>query len=39
VPYRGTQEVKVNGKTEYFSEISKPPRSEVEVEAEEELLF
>jgi penicillin-binding protein 1A len=35
----GIIEVKVNGKTEYFSEISKPPRSEVEVEAEEELLF
>ena len=35
----GIIKVKVNGKTEYFSEISKPPRAEGEVKAEEELLF
>jgi len=35
----GIIEVNMNGKKEYFSDISKSPRSEVEVKAEEELLF
>jgi len=35
----GIIEVDMNGKKEYFSEISKPPRAESEVKAEEELLF
>ena len=35
----GIMEVDMNGKKEYFSNISKPPRAEAEVKAEEELLF
>ncbi|MCW8895605.1 MAG: PBP1A family penicillin-binding protein [Sulfurimonas sp.] len=35
----GIIEVDMNGKKEYFSEISKPPRSKTKVEVEEELLF
>ncbi|MDA7817143.1 PBP1A family penicillin-binding protein [Sulfurimonas sp.] len=35
----GIIEVDVNGKKEYFSNTSKPPRTEVDVKAEEELLF
>ena len=35
----GIIEVDMNGKKEYFSDISKPPRVEMEVKAEEELLF
>ena len=35
----GIIEVNVDGKTEYFSDISKPPRMDKEVDAEEELLF
>ncbi|MCD6433810.1 MAG: PBP1A family penicillin-binding protein [Sulfurimonas sp.] len=35
----GIIEVDINGKKEYFSEISKPPRAESEVNPEEELLF
>ncbi|QOY54426.1 PBP1A family penicillin-binding protein [Candidatus Sulfurimonas marisnigri] len=35
----GIIEVDVNGRKEYFSDISKPPRAEAEVKAEEELLF
>jgi len=35
----GIVEVKVNGKKEYFSDISKPPRSEVVTDPQEELLF
>jgi penicillin-binding protein 1A len=31
--------VDVNGRKEYFSEISKPPRAKAKVEVEEELLF
>jgi len=36
---KGIIEVKINGKKEYFSDISKPPRSEQEVDPEAELLF
>ncbi|MFT5661328.1 MAG: penicillin-binding protein 1A [Sulfurimonas sp.] len=35
----GIIEVDVGGKKEYFSDISKPPRVEVKVDPEEELLF
>ncbi len=35
----GIIEVEVDGKKEYFSDISKPPRLENEVNPEEELLF
>jgi penicillin-binding protein 1A len=35
----GIVEVKVGKRTEYFSDISKPPRVEQEVKATEELLF
>ena len=35
----GIVEVKMGRRTEYFSDISKPPRVEQEVEATEELLF
>jgi len=35
----GIVEVDMNGHKEYFSDISKPPRAESEVKAEEELLF
>ena len=35
----GVIEVDIAGKKEYFSEISKPPRVEVKVDPEEELLF
>ncbi|QOY51854.1 penicillin-binding protein 1A [Candidatus Sulfurimonas baltica] len=35
----GVMEVDINGKKEYFSDISKPPRAETEVKAEEVLLF
>ena len=35
----GIIEVDMNGKKEYFSEISKPPRAKTKVEVEEELLF
>ena len=35
----GIIEVDVNGKKEYFSSISKPPRVENEVNSEEELIF
>ena len=35
----GIVEVDMNGRKEYFSDISKPPRVEMEVKAEEELLF
>lgn len=35
----GIMEVDINGKKEYFSDISKPPRAETEVKAEEVLLF
>ena len=35
----GIMEVNINGKKEYFSDISKPPRAEAEVNAEEKLLF
>ena len=35
----GIIEVTIGGKKEYFSDISKPPREEVESKAEEELLF
>ncbi len=35
----GIVEVKLNGKTEYFSDISKPPRSEAVSDPQEELLF
>ena len=35
----GIVEVKVNGKKEYFSDKSKPPRSEVITDPQEELLF
>lgn len=35
----GIIEVDMNGAKEYFSEISKPPRAESEVNPEEELLF
>jgi len=36
---KGIVEVNIDGKKEYFSDISKPPRAEVEAEAGEELLF
>lgn len=36
---KGIVEVKIGGKKEYFSDISKPPRSDVQSEANEELLF
>lgn len=36
---KGIIEVNINGKKEYFSDISKPPRSEQEVDPEAELLF
>ncbi len=35
----GIIEVDINGKKEYFSDISKPPRAEAEVNADEMLLF
>ncbi len=35
----GIIKVDINGKKEYFSDISKPPRSEQEVDPEAELLF
>jgi len=35
----GIIEVDVGGKKEYFSDISKPPRVEVEADPKEELLF
>jgi len=35
----GIIEVKINGKKEYFSEISKPPRGDYENAMEDELLF
>ena len=35
----GIIEVDVNGKKEYFSDISKPPRTQMTSEAEDELLF
>ena len=35
----GIVEVTIGGKKEYFSDISKPPQSDVESEANEELLF
>jgi len=35
----GIIEVNINGKKEYFSDISKPPRVESEVNADEMLLF
>lgn len=35
----GIIEVDVNGKKEYFSDVSKPPRMEETVDPEEELLF
>jgi len=35
----GIIEVKVDGKNEYFSDISKPPRSEHDVDPEAELIF
>ncbi len=35
----GIIEVKINGKKEYFSNISKPPRSDYSDETESELLF
>ncbi len=35
----GIMEVVVDGKKEFFSEISKPPRVEAEVDPQEELLF
>ncbi len=35
----GIIEVKINGKKEYFSDISKPPHSKNRSEAQEELLF
>ena len=35
----GIVEVKIDGKTEYFSDISKPPQADVEASADEELLF
>jgi len=35
----GIIEVKINGKKEYFSDISKPPRQELEADPQEELLF
>ncbi len=35
----GIIEVDIGGRKEYFSDISKPPRVEVEAEAGEELLF
>jgi len=36
---KGIIEVETKGKKEYFSEISKPPRTKAKVEVEEELLF
>jgi len=36
---KGIIEVEVGGKREYFSDISKPPRVEMIVDSEEELLF
>ncbi|WP_457748677.1 penicillin-binding protein 1A [Sulfurimonas sp.] len=36
---KGIIEVDINGRKEYFSDISKPPRSEQEVDPEAELLF
>jgi penicillin-binding protein 1A len=35
----GIIEVSIDGQKEYFSDISKPPRVDKEVDAEEELLF
>lgn len=35
----GIIEVDINGKKEYFSDVSKPPRIDTEVDAQEELLF
>ncbi|DAB28060.1 MAG: penicillin-binding protein [Sulfurimonas sp. RIFOXYD12_FULL_33_39] len=35
----GIMEVVINGKKEYFSDISKPPRAETEINAQEKLLF
>ncbi len=36
---QGVREVTINGKKEYFSETSKPPRAEAEVTAGDKLLF
>lgn len=36
---KGIIEVEINGRKEYFSDISKPPRSDQEVDPEAELLF
>ncbi|WP_457747190.1 penicillin-binding protein 1A [Sulfurimonas sp.] len=36
---KGIIEVKINGKKEYFSEISKPPRGDYKDKTEDELLF
>jgi penicillin-binding protein 1A len=36
---KGIVEVNIDGKKEYFSSISKPPRTEVEVDPQEELLW
>ena len=36
---KGIMEVDIAGKKEYFSDISKPPRVEAEVNPQEELLF
>jgi len=36
---KGIMEVEVDGKKEYFSDISKPPRVEEEIDPEGELLF
>ncbi|MCF6309299.1 MAG: PBP1A family penicillin-binding protein [Sulfurimonas sp.] len=36
---KGIIEVEMDGRKEYFSEISKPPRAKTKVKAEEELLF
>ncbi|MFT7860001.1 MAG: PBP1A family penicillin-binding protein [Sulfurimonas sp.] len=35
----GVREVTIDGKKEYFSDISKPPKAEVHPDASEELLF
>ena len=35
----GIIEVKIDGKKEYFSNISKPPRTESEASSQEELIF
>ena len=36
---KGIIEVDMNGRKEYFSDISKPPRTELEFDPQEELLF